>query len=64
VRDCGTLVLLFLATNEGQTVPIHLDRCPFRWLLEGEGCGPGELVGSHIRYAGGRIVSLDGEAPK
>jgi hypothetical protein len=64
VRDCGSLVILFVATDEGELVPVPLDRWSFRWLLGWEGCGPGELVGSRIEYGGGRIVSLDEEGPE
>jgi hypothetical protein len=63
VRDCGSLVILFVATDEGELAPVPLDRWSFRWLLQGEGCGVGGLVGSRIRYVGGRIVFLDGEGP-
>jgi hypothetical protein len=63
VRDCGALVLLFVATDEGELLPVPLDRWSCRWLLGWEGCGLGELVGSRTRYGGGRIVSLDGEGP-
>jgi hypothetical protein len=63
VRDCGALVLLFVATDEGELAPVPLDRWSFRWLLGWEGCGLGELVGSRIRYGGGRVVFLGGEAP-
>jgi hypothetical protein len=63
VRDCGSLVILFLVTDQGQVVPIHLGRRPFLWLLEGEGGGIGELVGRRARHDGCRIVFLDGEGP-
>ena len=64
VRDCGSLVLLFVVTDEGTLLPVHLDRCAFRWLLGGEGCGPGELVGRRIQYDGQRILFLDQEVPQ
>jgi hypothetical protein len=63
VRDCGSLVLLFVATDGGELVPVPLDRWSFRWLRGCESCGIGELVGSRVRYDGGRIVSLDREGP-
>ena len=61
VRDCGPLVLLYVATDEGEVLPVHLDRWSFRWLPGWEGRG---LVGSRIEYAGGRIVSLDEDGLK
>jgi hypothetical protein len=64
VQDCGSLVLLLVATDEGGLAAVPLDRYSFGLLMGGAGCGPGELVGSRIRHGGGRIVSLDGEAPK
>jgi hypothetical protein len=63
VPDCGSLVILFLLTDEGRLVPVPLGRWSFRWLLGWEGCGVGELVGSRVRCGGGRIVSLGGEGP-
>jgi hypothetical protein len=62
VRDCGALVMLFMVTDQGQVVPIHLERCSLGWMLEGEGCGPGELVGRRVGYDGQRILFLDGES--
>jgi hypothetical protein len=61
VRDCGTLVLVFLDADDGRTVPVPLDRRAFRCLLEGEGCRPDGLVGRRISYDGTRILFLDGE---
>jgi hypothetical protein len=61
VRDCGTLVLVFLTTDDERTVPVVLERRAFGWLLEGEVCSPGELVGRRISYDGSRIRFLDKE---
>jgi hypothetical protein len=61
VRDCGTLVLVFLDADDGRTVPVPLDRRAFHCLLEGEGCRPDEIVGRRISYDGNRILFLDGE---
>jgi hypothetical protein len=63
VRDCGSLVLLFVATDEGELLPVPLDRWSFRWLLGCEGCGLGELVGRRVGHGGGHIVFLDREGP-
>jgi hypothetical protein len=48
VRDCGCLVVLFLDTEDGRTVPLLLDHGAFRRLLESEGCSSPELVGRSL----------------
>jgi hypothetical protein len=45
VRDCGTLVILFLDAGDGRVLPVPIDNKTFRRLLEGEGCSSVELVG-------------------
>jgi len=64
VRDCGTLVVVFLTTDDERTVPVVLEWRAFRWLLEGEDCRPDELVGRRISYDGNRILFLDKERPR
>jgi hypothetical protein len=61
VRDCKTVVVIFLATDDERTVPLVLEWRAFRWLLEGEDCRPDELVGRRISYDGNRILFLDEE---
>jgi hypothetical protein len=61
VRDCGTLVLVFLGSEDGRTVPVPLDRRAFDRLLEAEGCRPDQLVGRRISYDGNRILFLGWE---
>ena len=53
LRDCSSLVLLYLDAEDGRVIPVPLERRAFDHLLEGEECGPGELIG--------RCVSFDGE---
>jgi hypothetical protein len=64
VRDCGTLVLVFLDAGDGRTVPVPMEQRAFGWLLEAEGCRPDDLVGRRIRYDGDRILFVDGEATR
>lgn len=59
LRDCGTLVIVYLGTEEGRVIPITFDHRPFEWLLNGEGCGADELVGRSARYDGESLVFLD-----
>jgi hypothetical protein len=61
VRECVSLVLVYLSTDDGRTVPIPVDHRTFGWLLEAEGCRPDQLVGRRISYDGDRIRFLDGE---
>ena len=50
VREYGSLVVIYLATDEGRTLMVPLDEVSFRQLLEMEKCGPGELVGRCIDF--------------
>ena len=61
VRDCGTLVVVFVSTDDERTVPVPVEHRAFRWLLEGEDSRPDELVGCRISYDGSRILFLDKE---
>ena len=64
VRECGSLVLVFLDTDDGRTIPIPLERRALLWLLDGEDCQPDELVGRRIRFGSKSIRFLDEECPK
>jgi hypothetical protein len=64
VRDCGSLVLVFLDTDDERTIPIPMERRAFRWLLDGEDCQTDELVGRRIRFDGKHILFLERECPK
>ena len=64
VRDYGTLVVVFLNTDDGSTAPIPLDKKGFEWLMDGEDCQPDELVGRRVSYDGERFLFLDRECSK
>jgi hypothetical protein len=64
VRDCGSLVIVLLDTDDGRTIPIPLERRTFLWFLDGEDCQPDELIGRRIRFDGKGILVLDEECPK
>jgi len=64
VRDCGTVVLVILNTDDERPLPVPMDHRAFRWLLEGEDCRPGELVGRRISYDGNQILFLDRECSR
>ena len=53
VVNHGTIVVVFLTTDDGNSIPVHFDHRPFDWLLQGENSTPGELLG--------RPASFDGE---
>ncbi len=59
VRDCGSLVLVFLNSEEGRVLPVIYDPRMFRHLLEGEGCGPDELMGRSVSYDGESLVFVE-----
>ncbi len=62
VRECGSLVLVYMSTDEGRTVPIPMDHRAFGWLLESEHCRADQLVGRRISYDGNHILFLDRES--
>jgi len=59
LRDYGTLVLLVLDTEDGRVIPLPVERRAFGHLLEGEGCGPGGLIGRSVSYDGDLVTFLD-----
>ena len=52
LRDCGGLVLVFLDAEDGRVIPVPIDNRAFRHLLEGEACGPDELIGRSVSFDG------------
>ena len=58
LRDCGTLVLVFLDVEDGRVIPVPMDYRAFQQLLEGEACEPDELVGRMVSF-NGDLVFLD-----
>jgi hypothetical protein len=59
LRDCGTIVLVFLDAEDGRVVPVPMDHRAFRHLLEGEACGPAELIGRSVSFDGLFVEFLD-----
>lgn len=59
VRDYGSLVVLYLDAGDGRVLPVPLEKRPFQWLLESEGCAVSELVGRSVRYDSDSILFLD-----
>lgn len=58
VANHGTIVVVFLQTEDDGVVPVYFDHRPFRWLLEAERCTPGELVGRSARFDG-EVLSFE-----
>lgn len=59
IRDCGSLVLVFLEAEEGRVVPVPMDHRAFQHLLEGEACNSAGLVGRGVAYDGDLVTFLD-----
>ena len=59
LRDCGSLVLVFLDTEDGRVIPVPMDHRAFRHLLDGEGCESDELVGRSVSFDGDLLAFLD-----
>ena len=56
VTDCGSIVIVYLGTDEGRVLPIMFDHRAFCWLLDGEGCCAEELVGRSASYDGESLL--------
>ena len=59
LRDCGTIVVLFLDTEEGRVLPLPIERRAFGHLLEGEACEPDALIGRMVSFDGDLLAFLD-----
>jgi hypothetical protein len=59
LRDCGTLVLVFLDAEDGRVIPVPIESRAFRHLLEGEACEPDELIGRTVSFDGNLVAFLD-----
>ena len=59
VRDCGSLVLLFLDGEDGRVIPVTMDHRAFRHLLESEACHPDDLIGRCVACEGDLVTILD-----
>jgi hypothetical protein len=59
VRDYGTVVLLFLDTEEGRVITVVLEQRVFRHLLEGEACEPDDLIGRSVFFEDDLVAFLD-----
>jgi hypothetical protein len=59
VRDYGTIVVLYLDTEEGRVIPVVMGHRAFRHLLEGEGCEPDDLIGRSVSFEGDLVTFLD-----
>jgi len=56
--DTLILVLVFLDADDGRVVPVPMDHRAFQHLLEGEACGPDELIGRSV-FFNGDLTFLD-----
>lgn len=52
LRDCGILVIVYLAAEEGRTVPVVLHHGLFQQCLDGERDDPSLVIGRRVRYDG------------
>ena len=59
LRDYGSLVLVLLDTDDGRVIPVPLDHRAFQQLLQGEQCGPDELIGRIVSFDGDLVTFLD-----
>ena len=59
LRDYGTLVLVFLDSEDGRVIPVPMCRRAFQHLLEGEACKPDELIGRTVSFEDDLVAFLD-----
>jgi hypothetical protein len=59
LRDCGTLVLVFLDAEDGRVIPVPMDHRAFQHLLDGEVCEPDALIGRTVSFDGDVVAFLD-----
>jgi hypothetical protein len=59
LRDCGSLVLVFLDTEDGRVIPVPMDHRAFRHLLDGEACEPDALIGRSVSFHEDLLAFLD-----
>jgi hypothetical protein len=59
IRDCGTLVIVYVKADDDDRFIVPFDHSPFRWLLQGEGCSPADLIGRQVEYDGHNLFFLD-----
>ena len=56
VVDAGTIVLILLVTDDKRLIDVPFGHSCFGWLLQGEGCGAEDLIGSPRRFARDLVV--------
>jgi hypothetical protein len=52
LREYGSLVLVFLDTEDGRVIPLPMDHRAFQQLLDGEACEPDALIGRSVSFNG------------
>lgn len=52
LRDCGSLVIVYLDAEDGRTVPVVLKHCSFEQFFDNENGDPKVLIGRRVRYDG------------
>ena len=55
LRDCGSLVIVYLDAEDGRTVPVILDHRLFQRFAGKENCDPKLLIGRRVRYDGQKL---------
>ena len=61
IEDHGTIALVRVAADDGREFFVPFDQTPFRWLLDGEGIDPRDLLGRGIAFDGDHLWFIDEE---
>lgn len=59
LRDCGSLVLVFLDAEDGRVIPVPMDHRAFGRFVGDKACGAAGLIGRSVRFDGGLLTFLD-----
>ncbi len=59
LRDCGSLVLVFLDAEDGRVIPVPMCRRAFQHLLDSEACESDKLIGRTVSFDGDLVAFLD-----
>lgn len=59
VENHGSIVVVWIDLEDGTTEPVYFEARPFGWLLDGEGCGPDDLISRPVCCDGETIEFLD-----
>lgn len=52
IESHGSIIAVWLDLDNGISEPVYMEHQAFGWLLEGEGCEPGDFIGRTLCFNG------------